>query len=222
MHDKIKLTVLASVALVTASCALFDTGPKNPMTFFVTSVGSGNGANLGGLPGADAHCQKLAESVEAGGSRVWRAYLSNSGIGGAPAVNARDRIGSGPWQNAKAEVIAKSVDDLHSKANNLNKQTALTEKGTIVNGRGDTPNQHDMLTGATPDGRAFPADRDTTCGNWTRSAEGSAIVGHHDRQGLKPDEPSMSWNSSHGTRGCSHEALVSTGGAGYFYCFAAK
>jgi hypothetical protein len=192
------------------------------MTFFVTSVGSGDGANLGGLAGADRHCQKLGESAGAGGSRVWRAYLSNSATGGAQAVNARDRIGSGPWQNAKGVVVAKSVDDLHSKANNLTKETAISEKGEVINGRGDKPNKHDMLTGSTPDGRAFPADRDTTCGNWTKNAEGSAIVGHHDRQGLKPDEASMSWNSSHPSKACSQQALISTGGDGLFYCFAGR
>lgn len=220
MNNKTRLTLLTSVALITAACAGMESQPKNPMTYFVTSVGSGNGADLGGLAGADAHCQKLAESVGAGGSRAWRAYLSNSAMGGAPAVNARERIGRGPWQNAKGVVVAKSVDDLHSKSNNLTKETSLTEKGEIVNGRGDKPNKHDMLTGSTMDGRAFPADKDTTCGNWTKSSGGSAFVGHHDRQGLKPDEASISWNSSHPSKECSQEALVSTGGAGLFYCFA--
>lgn len=220
MNKKIKLGLIASAALV-AACASMNP-PRNPMTFFVTSVGSGNGANLGGLAGADQHCQKLAESVDAGGSRVWRAYLSASALGGAPAVNARDRIGSGPWQNAKAVVVAKSVGDLHSDNNNLTKQTSITEKGTVVNGRGDKPNTHDMLTGSTSDGRAFPADKDMTCGNWTKSAEGTTMVGHHDRMGTDESAPQKSWNSSHGTKGCSQEALVSTGGAGLFYCFAAR
>jgi hypothetical protein len=220
MNNKIKLTLLASATLVVAACASMDNQPKNPMTFFVTSVGSGNGANLGGLAGADQHCQKLAQSVDAGGSRVWRAYLSNSAIGGAPAVNARDRIGRGPWQNAKGVVVAKSVDDLHSENNNLTKQTAITEKGEIVNGRGDKPNKHDILTGSTADGRAFPADKDMTCGNWTKASGGSAFVGHHDRQGLNESPPMKSWNSSHPTKDCTQQALISTGGDGLFYCFA--
>lgn len=191
------------------------------MGFFVTSVGSGKGADLGGLEGADAHCQQLAAAVGAG-SRTWRAYLSTQANGGAAAVDARDRIGQGPWQNAKGVVIAESVAQLHD-GNNLTKETALTEAGAVVNGRGDTPNMHDILTGSQPDGTAFPAGEDQTCGNWTLSgAEGAAMVGHHDRMGLRDDAPSRSWNSSHLTRGgCSHEALRGTGGAGLFYCFAA-
>ena len=153
------------------------------MTFFVTSTGTGKGGDLGGLSGADAHCQALAQSVGAG-SRTWRAYLSTSAAGGAAAVNARDRIGRGPWQNAKGEAIAKDVADLHGASNNLTKQTALTEKGEVVNGRGDTPNMHDVLTGSQPDGTAFAGTDDKTCGNWTKSGEGSAVVGHHDRMGL--------------------------------------
>ncbi len=190
------------------------------MTFFVTSVGSGKGADLGGLAGADQHCQSLANAVGAG-NRTWRAYLSASASGGQPAVNARDRIGRGPWQNAKGEVIARDVDELHG-ANKISKQTALTEKGEVVNGRGDTPNMHDILTGSQPDGRALAGAEDMTCGNWTKSGEGAAMVGHHDRMGLREDEPSKSWNSSHPSRGCSQEALRSTGGAGLFYCFAAS
>ena len=187
------------------------------MTFFVTSAGPGKGADLGGLAGADKLCQTLAGAVGAG-SRTWRAYLSTQGAG---AINARDRIGPGPWQNAKGVVIAKSVDELHG-ANNLTKQTALNEKGEPVNGRGDSPNRHDILTGSTPDGRAPAGDADTTCGNWTKSGEGAAIVGHHDRMGLDESAPAKSWNSSHPSRGCSQDALRGTGGDGLIYCFAVK
>ncbi len=207
------ITIAAAAALLSA-CA---SAPSNPMSFFVTSVGSGKGADLGGLAGADAHCEKLAAAVGAGG-KGWRAYLSTTGAGG---VNARDRIGKGPWQNTKGAVIATDVAALHG-SNNLTKQTALTEKGTPINGRGDTPNMHDMLTGSTPDGRAMDGSTDSTCGNWTKSGEGSAIVGHHDRIGLRDDEPSRSWNSSHPSRACSQDALKATGGDGLFYCFATK
>jgi hypothetical protein len=190
------------------------------MTFFVTSAGPGKGADLGGLAGADAHCASLAQAAGSTG-KTWHAYLSTQGAG---AVNARDRIGSGPWQNAKGITIAKSVDDLHSDANNLTKQTALSEKGDVINGRGDQPNRHDILTGSTPEGRAFPADKDMTCRNWTSSTQGSAMVGHSDRQGLRDDVPSKSWNSSHPSRGpdggCSQADLRSTGGDGLLYCFA--
>jgi hypothetical protein len=191
------------------------------MSFFITSVGAGQGADLGGLEGADRHCQQLAQSAGAG-DRTWRAYLSTQAIGGQPAINARDRIGRGPWQNAKATIIARDVNELHN-ANNLTKETALTEKGDVVSGRGDTPNRHDILTGSQPDGTAFTVAEDRTCGNWTRSgAEGAAMVGHHDRRGLSEDPPAKSWNSSHLTRGgCSQEALRGTGGAGLLYCFAA-
>jgi hypothetical protein len=189
------------------------------MSFFITSAGPGNGADLGGLEGADAHCQQLAEAAGAGG-RTWRAYLSSQADGG-PAVNARDRIGAGPWQNAQGVVIANDVAELHG-ANNLSKETALTEGGDVVNGRGDDPNRHDILTGSQPDGTAFAGAEDRTCGNWTSSGDGAAMVGHHDRQGLRDDEPSRSWNSSHPSRGgCSQEALRGTGGDGLFYCFAA-
>jgi hypothetical protein len=221
MDTKIKLAFVP-FALLAASCAGTDAqqgASKNPMTFFVTSAGTGKGAELGGLAGADRHCQSLAQAVGAGG-RTWRAYLSNSAVGGAPAVNARDRIGRGPWQNAKGVVIARSVDDLHSASNNLNKQTALTEKGEINPGRGDPVNQHDILTGSSPDGRALPGDKDMTCGNWTKSGAGAAMVGHHDRIGLRDDAPSRSWNSSHPSRGCSQDNLKASGGAGQFYCFA--
>jgi hypothetical protein len=191
---------------------------KSGLTFFITSVGSGKGADLGGLAGADKHCQALAQAVGAG-NRTWRAYLSTSAADGKPAVNARDRIGKGPWQNSKGVVIAKNVDELHGK-NNISKETALSEKGEPINARGDTPNMHDILTGSQPDGRAHTGNEDRTCGNWTSSGDGAAMVGHHDRLGLREDESSRSWNSSHPSRGCSQDALRSSGGNGLFYCFA--
>ncbi|WP_425376213.1 lectin [Rhodoplanes roseus] len=193
------------------------------MTFFVTSQGPGKGADLGGLEGADRHCQTLAQAAGATG-KTWRAYLSTQAVDGAPAVNARDRIGRGPWQNAKGTVIAKDVDDLHGAANNLTKQTALNEKGEVINGRGDTPNRHDVLTGSQPDGRAFPPGEDRTCRNWTSSTTGAAMVGHSDRTGLDESAPAKSWNSSHPSRGpgggCTQADLKSTGGDGLLYCFA--
>jgi len=190
------------------------------MSFFVTSVGKGNGADLGGLEGADAHCNALAAAA---GSRLrtWKAYLSTTQPGGDAGVNARDRIGKGPWQNAKGVVVAKSVEDLHSDAANVTKDTAVTEKGEGVSGRGDAVNMHDILTGSDPNGLYSTAGGDTNCGNWTKNGEGSAIVGHHDRVGLKETRHMKSWNSSHGTRGCGQDALKGTGGAGLFYCFAA-
>jgi hypothetical protein len=187
------------------------------MTFFITSAGLGKGAALGGLAGADQHCQSLAKAAGAG-NRTWRAYLSTSASGGQPAVNAKDRIGKGPWYNAKGVMVAKDVADLHSPKNNLKKDTSITEKGEIVNGRGDTPNQHDILTGSQLDGTAFTDGADHTCKNWTSATEGSAEVGHHDRQGGGTNP--TSWNSAHGSKGCSQENLVSTGGSGRFYCFA--
>ena len=207
------LSVWACAAVMGACAA----GPQRDMGFFVTSVGSGNGADLGGLAGADRHCQNLASAVGAGG-RTWRAYLSS---GGSSVVNARDRIGTGPWKNVKGVVVATSVDNLHD-SNNLSKQTALNEKGEAINGRGDTPNMHDILTGSSPDGRLATGDKDLTCGNWTLSGAGSAMVGHHDRIGLRDDAPSKSWNSSHGSRACDQESLRATGGNGLFYCFAAN
>ena len=191
------------------------------MTFFVTSAGKGKGADLGGLEGADAHCNALAKA--AGSKRTdWKAYLSTTAPGGDAGVSARDRIGKGPWRNARGVVVAKNLSDLHSEKANINKATALSEKGEPIKGRGDKPNEHDVLTGSDPAGRFSTAGGDTTCGNWTKSGEGSAIVGHHDRTGLKDTWHMKSWNSSHGSRGCSQENLVSTGGAGYFYCFAGK
>lgn len=224
MIKSMRSTMLAAAALMAlspTSGVQAQQGDAESMTFFVTSVGPGNGADLGGLEGADRHCQELAEAVGADG-RSWRAYLSTQATGSEPAVNARDRIGGGPWQNAQGVVIARDVGELHGD-NNLTKQTALTEAGDIVNGRGDSPNRHDILTGSQPDGTAFADSEDRTCGNWTMGgAEGAAMVGHHDRQGLRDDAPSKSWNSSHPSRGgCSQEALRGTGGDGLFYCFAA-
>ena len=192
------------------------------MTFFVTSVGIGKGGNLGGLAGADAHCQALATAVGAGG-HVWHAYLSTQARPGQPAVNARDRIGTGPWHNAKGALIAATVADLHGDIvrdrNQVNKTYALTEKGAMINGAGDTPNVHDILTGSDSEGRALPGRIDTTCENWTsNSATGSAMVGHHDRTG----GGTTSWNSAHPSRGCGQQNLVSTGGAGLLYCFGAN
>ncbi len=206
----------------TAHAAKTEKNPAPPkMGFFVTSVSPGKGADLGGLAGADRHCQSLAQAAGAG-DRTWRAYLSTSATASSPAVNARDRIGRGPWYNAKGELIARNVDDLHVNPN-LTKQTALTEKGEVVKGRGDQPNMHDMLTGSDTQGMAFPPGVDTTCGNWTQSgAGGSAQVGHHDRTGLDEKPPARSWNHSHPSRGCSPDALKSSGGAGFFYCFASK
>ena len=192
------------------------------MTFFITSAGPGKGADLGGLAGADAICASLAKAAGAKAAN-WKAFLSTQGAaGGAAGVNAKDRIGAGPWQNAKGVVVAKSVPDLIAQTS-LNKQTALTEKGDPVNGRGDQPNTHDILTGSQTDGTAYPPGDDKTCGNWTKSgAEGGTIVGHHDRMGLDTSPPMLSWINSHPTRGCSQDGLKSTGGAGLFYCFAAN
>lgn len=191
------------------------------MSFFVTSTNPGRGGDFGGLTGADAHCQFLATTAGAG-QRTWRAYLSTTATLITPPVHARDRIGQGPWRNAQGVVIARNLTELHGPANNLNKQTALTEKGAVVGGRGDPVNMHDILTGSSSDGYALNLGRDTTCGNWTSSGAGSALVGHHDRLGLSEDAPAKSWNSSHGTQGCSLEAFRSTGGAGLLYCFAAQ
>jgi hypothetical protein len=190
------------------------------MTFFITSVGAGKGADLGGLAGADRHCQTLAAAVGAG-KKTWRAYLSATPDGGQPAVNARERIGKGPWYSQEGRLIARNVDELHT-VNAINRLVAKDEKGGTVKGRGDTPNMHDILTGSTPDGRAAAAKEDTTCGNWTKSGAGAALLGHHDRAGLRDDDASRSWNSSHPSRGCDQASLVATGGAGLFYCFAAN
>jgi hypothetical protein len=211
--------LVACLALLGAAPAY---AQQSIMTFFVTGVGPGKGADLGGLAGADQHCQTLAAAVGAGSGKTWHAYLSTQGAG---AVNARDRIGKGPWTNAKGVVIAKDIAELHG-TNNLTKQTALTEKGEINNGRGDTPNRHDILTGSQPDGTAYTGDEDRTCRNWTSSTQGSAMLGHADRIGLRDDDASRSWNSSHPSRGneggCSQADLRSTGGDGLLYCFAAN
>ena len=203
-----------AVAAVALACSIAGANAQDTsMSFFVTSVNPGKGGDLGGLAGADAYCNKLATAAGSTG-KTWKAYLSTD------TENAKDRIGKGPWYNAKGEKIADDVASLHSDANNLTKQTALNEKGEVINGRGDTPNRHDMLTGSKPDGTAAPE----TCGNWTMGgAEGAAIVGHSDRTGLDDSAAAKSWNSSHATRGgCSLQALASTGGDGLFYCFAAN
>jgi hypothetical protein len=209
-------------ACLAVLCAAPAQAQQANMSFFVTGVGPGKGADLGGLAGADRHCQELAQSVGAG-IKTWHAYLSTQG---ASAVNARDRIGKGPWTNAKGVVIAKSVDDLHGGEANISKQTMLTEKGETVNGYGDKPNRHDILTGSTAEGRAFPPEPDRTCKNWTSSTQGAAMVGHSDRSGPGPDAFHKSWNSSHPSRGpdggCSQNDLRSTGGDGLLYCFAAN
>jgi hypothetical protein len=192
-------------------------GEKSVTRFFVTSRGLGNGGDLGGLAGADAHCQALAKA-EGSGDHTWRAYLSTSARDGQPAVNARDRIGKGPWYNAEGVLIAANLDELHSDKAQINKETAATERLDPVNGVGDMPNRHDILTGSQPDGMAFPAGRDLTCGNWSSSDAGTAQVGHHDRRGSTPG--ANSWNSAHESRGCSQPDLETTGGAGLFYCFA--
>ena len=221
-----------AVAVLFAGCAAPPSGAPmatatGPMSFFITSAGSGKGADLGGLAGADAHCQKLAAASGAAGAggKAWRAYLSVAPTFGSasapavPSVNARDRVGNGPWFNAKGQLIARDLAHLHN-GNNLSKETALDEKGAVVKGRGDTPNEHDILTGSRADGTAFAPQQDTTCKAWTSSTEGSAIVGHHDRTGPLPENWAKSWNFSHPSVGCSQEALVRTGGAGRFYCFA--
>jgi hypothetical protein len=212
------LVAAALAAGLLSACATGST--TGPMGFFVTSAGPGKGADLGGLAGADAHCKRLATAAGAG-QRNWRAYLSTSAVGNdQPAVHARDRIGPGPWFNAKGMLIARDVAQLHAD-NGITKATALDERGQPVNGRGDTPNAHDILTGSRTDGSAFSPMPNLTCGNWTSSGDGQAMVGHHDRTGLVNDPWALSWNSSHQTRGCGQEALKTTGGAGLFYCFAA-
>jgi hypothetical protein len=214
---------VAAATVLLGACAgsMTGSGSSTGLSFFVSSTGSGRGADLGGLAGADRLCSTLATAAGAG-NKTWRAYLSTQPAPGSEtAVNARDRIGAGPWRNAKGVVVANNVTELHG-ANNLNKQTALTEKGDVVNGRGDTPNMHDILTGSQPDGTAIAGSVDTTCGNWTKSGEGAAMVGHHDRTGLDESAPAKSWNSSHQSRGCSYDALKATGGDARLYCFAAN
>ena len=212
--------LLGSIVVLLLALALPRAEEQNTnMSFFITSAGKGDGANLGGLAGADAHCQALAKGAGVG-NRTWRAYLSAQARGGQAAVNARDRIGPGPWQNAKGVVVAKNVADLHSESNQLSKENSVNEKGAVVNGRGDTPNRHDILTGSQADGTVVPGEADMTCQNWTSNAAGSAMMGHHDRQG--GGAAPTSWNAAHGSKGCSQANLVSTGGDGLFYCFAVK
>jgi hypothetical protein len=231
--SKSKVLIIAALTLsVTSGINAQQQTPAPPqlpqapnMTFFVTGAGPGKGADLGGLEGADAHCQTLAARHGAGG-KTWRAYLSTQEAAGKPAVNARDRIGNGPWQNFKGTVVATSVDDLHSDNNKLSFDNSVTERGFIIPGVGFAPNRHDVLTGSTPEGRAFPATEDRTCKNWTSSTQGAAMVGHIDRKGLRDDAPARSWNSSHPSRGsdggCSQSDLRGTGGDGLFYCFATQ
>ncbi|HEY0879853.1 MAG TPA: hypothetical protein VGE10_15500 [Zeimonas sp.] len=232
MHTRSSNVWLAAAGFTAlAGCAQMESMTRQPsgvqdMTFFVTSVGPGNGGDLGGLAGADRHCQTLAQSAGAG-HRTWRAYLSTQGasLSDTNVVNARDRIGSGPWRNAKGVVIARNVDELHSAKNNVTRETALDEKGQPVKDRTQKPNEHDMLTGSRPDGNAFAGApfADMTCGNWTKSGtDGSAMLGHFDRAGPSDSAWARSWNSSHPSRGCDPQGLRSTGGNGLFYCFAAQ
>ena len=228
MRAHILRSVVVVAALAAGSPVLAQSAADT--SFFVTSTSIGNGGNLGGLAGADNHCQTLAQAAGAGGpagaAKVWRAYLSTQAADGKPAINAKDRIGNGPWKNAKGVVVAKDVADLLSASNNLSKQTALSEKGDVINGRGDTPNRHDILTGSQADGTAFSGTDDRTCKNWTSSTQGSAMLGHADRTGLTEEPPAKSWNTSHPSRGpdggCSQADLKSTGGDGLLYCFAEK
>ena len=213
--------IMFAAAVLPAAPALAQSADT---TFFLTSNGVGNGGNLGGLAGADNHCQTLAQAAGFGAPKTWHAYLSTQAADGQPAVNAKDRIGRGPWKNAKGVVVAKDVADLHSASNNLTKETAVSEKGEVINGVGDRPTRHDVLTGSQPDGTAFAAGEDRTCRNWTSSTQGSAMVGHSDRKGLRDDDASKSWTTAHPSRGpdggCSQADLRSTGGDGLLYCFA--
>lgn len=226
MTRTMRVSMLACTALLALGVAAPAEAQQANMTFFITSVGPGKGGDLGGLAGADAHCAQLAQAAGTTG-KTWRAYLSTQG---ANAVNAKDRIGAGPWQNAKGTVVATSVADLHSPNNKLSKQNSLSEKGDVINGRGDTPNRHDILTGSQADGTAFPAGDDRTCSNWTSSTTGAAMVGHHDRAGLNTEPPALSWNTSHPSRGpqdnltqgCAQASLRGTGGDGLIYCFATR
>jgi len=220
----VALALATSVLAVSGASAQQPAPPPQPpqfpdMTFFITSTGGPDGANYGGIAGADRHCQALSTRAGAG-AKTWRAYLSQQAMGGLPAVNARDRIGNGPWVNTAGLQIAANVADLHGPDNKINEENARAENGRKVSGRTFVVNQHDILTGSMPDGTAPPADKDMTCGNWTKNGEGSAIVGHHDRAGLRDDAASKSWNSSHPSRGCSPDLLKASGGAGMVYCFA--
>jgi len=226
-----RTAIILATALASCGFCLSASAQQADMTFFITSVGSGKGADLGGLAGADAHCQALAQAAGAG-NKTWHAYLSTNGRGGANAVNARDRIGNGPWQNAKGAVIATSVADLHSANNKMSKANALDEKGQPIKVRGDRPNMHDILTGSDRDGRAFPPNMDLTCQNWTSSSSGVAMLGHADKEGNPPVDGSQnpaayletagSWVAAHTSRSCSQPDLIATGGNGLFYCFAVR
>jgi hypothetical protein len=218
MNTTLRLSILASAALISFGWSGIAQAQQNSMSFFITSEGPGKGADLGGLAGADAHCQKLATAVGAG-SKTWRAYLSTNSTPAQPGINARDRIGSGPWYNAKGVEIAKNVEDLHTNSQ-INKANGLNEKGEPTKVRGDNPNQHDMLTGSTLEGRAFPPNLNLTCNNWTSSTFGSAMLGHSDREGIADTVYQHSPISSHMSRDCTQPGLVATGGAGLFYCFA--
>jgi len=226
MQGKLRLAAFAMAAaaplVLTGELRAQQAPPQFPnMTFFITSTSGPNGADFGGIEGADRHCQTLAAKAGAG-AKTWRAYLSTQADGGKPSINARDRIGKGPWVNAIGVQIASSVDDLHSASNKIDVEGGMAETGRRIPGRLFVVNQHDILTGSLADGRAPPPGKDMSCGNWTKSGEGSATVGHHDRMGLRDDAPSKSWNSSHPSRGCSAAALKSSGGAGLLYCFAAN
>lgn len=212
------VSIFVSILALTAAIQSASGQTAANMSFFITSAGPGNGADLGGLAGADRHCQSLAQAAGVG-SQTWRAYLSADASGGQVAVNARDRIGNGPWHNAKGILIARNLNELHGAANAINKETGLSEKGGPINGRGDRPNMHDILTGSNADGRLVAGK---TCTNWTNSGQGSAFLGHHDRRGLRDDAPSKSWNASHPSRGCGQDDLRQTGGNGLFYCFAVR
>jgi hypothetical protein len=226
MHAVNRSLPLVAAGLLTLSgCAMLQSDADKGMSFFITSAGPGKGGDLGGLEGADRHCQSLAAATGAG-NRTWRAYLSTQGsaLNDPKVVHARERIGAGPWYNAKGVRIARDVAELHSAKNNLDKQTALDELGRMVNGRTEKPNKHDILTGSRPDGTAFPGARfpDMTCGNWTKSSGGAAMTGHHDRAGPIDHPWAVSWNSAHPTLGCAQEEVRPTGGDGLLYCFAAK
>lgn len=212
-----KLMLASAIAIATAATFSTINSQENEMSFFITSVGSGDGANLGGLAGADAHCATLAAAAGSRG-KTWRAYLSAHETATSPRVNARERIGFGPWYNAKGVEVASTLNNLHSEYMQLGKENSLTENGDMVNGRGDSPNQHDILTGSSLSGRLIDDGANHTCNNWTSNGEGTAQVGHFDRTGGGANP--TSWNSAHGSRGCSQEDLVATGGAGYYYCFA--
>ena len=221
MNNTMRLSIITVAALLSLELGGSARSQQADMTFFITSAGPGKGGDLGGLAGADAHCQALAQAVGAG-NKTWRAYLSTNAANQDGPVNARDRIGHGPWQNVKGVVIATSVDDLHSANNKISKATAFNEKGEAVKVRGDTPNMHDMLTGSDLEGRAFPGNLNLTCNNWTSSTFGSAMLGHVDREGIADTVYQHSWNSAHMSRDCTQPGLIATGGNGLFYCFAAQ